>query len=1092
MEAATLDDVIKSIHSVGSLVQSAINDDDLPCAEVLRVWSECVRCVDSLFLSSLTRETVLDYFLNSITTPGTSINLCTAFLIVKHLLSTHSDTFDEKRDTLVAMCRGSTNTQSVPVKKALVEMTATLARSGFISINGAQELIDFVVSCAATDPSTPAAKNLVRVSEDVLNLIVTTIEEIHTLLWPQMIEQLKPLTNFSAAPIICKCLTTLYMSLPEDMKGPVSTKEFRDLPKLDWMVAMMFVFLNNCKNSKHVDCVLGWFDCIREVYDLEEKSSEVVAEHVQHLRELDFKNFSNFENHLLIFFVKLLASTSDQFHEDVASKFQAIIGCLTDSELKKSILRFVGALASLSKGKDFVFKTVDWLLSITNFSDERQRSGLAVALGLVSEHHLDPVLDALGSAMTNGVQGQNVAQPQNDLIASLLICFGFVCKHAPVNLLAPRLETYVLPHIKPYLSKPRVSPPIREAALTCTNLLAKAINPSKLAESSSGTVTRFLFKPRDELLNLVVDLTNPAEIPDQYVFTIRFKALAAFSSLILLAPALSSALSSTCLSSILRLTAVQNGSAKERKELQDKLERCISSLLDSNPSLDNLISIAENVFQWLEGTPDTTATALLCLKSALHRFIEIISQEVESDQNKQVDDVDFPIGNLLGPLIPSGFHSLKTVRVQALECIELCLYAHHIFSSSKMTKEKLTPPDSLRKLTQTKMLLSDEVNTAGSNCLGSHTAGLLSSQQVLDMVLVLGRFLVTCQPATASYCASFLSSLIAAKGDKISKEVVGILTSLLSLLGQSGCSEHTAVGDGSVPGALLEPLLLLCEQHQSVALDFLLSSFDTKVEQQVIGKPTAALIRGIIGKSCGPAVLLRVIDSLNSGQQYDAPRGKAIQPAGITCGLSLILNECLSSKFFEQVIKADLEAESDDEDKVSLWTAICCSILLRIGCCKELVAFDAHSYALKSLSLFLSIKCNATFNSHVSNTGTFSHLGSSQSLCHGITNVSFSLVKTKPEMMIQVHRYLSKFFSASYPGQRLVATAVSGEFIRHFSKPSKFMMTLINSILSRTTDEDSDVRLLAIRGLGNVAISGKRQINKYSGTVLNCLLPFHG
>ncbi|KAL0208674.1 hypothetical protein P9112_011261 [Eukaryota sp. TZLM1-RC] len=1091
LESSQLDEIFKTILNLGTSVQQQLSD--VPSAEALRMWSECIRSVDALFLGRHTNAATIDFFFNSITSPSSPNHLGTSLLVVKQLLATHPVKFEDRRDNLVAMCRGATSSTSVVVRKALVEMTATLARQGLMNISGADDLIHFVVSCAGTTEETPAEKNLTRISEDVLNLIVTTIPEIHNILWPSLIEQMKPEAHFAAAPIISKCLAILIENLPEELRVPLSLEEYRDVPKADWMISMMFIFLHKPKSSTAAVSLLSWLGCIPEVYGLEEEPGKVLKEGSESLTKVD-PSSSNYEPNLLLMFARFCAAISEKFLEDLSLRFQSVINTMTESEQKRAILRYIGTIASVCKRKDLVVSLIGWLLSHCCFNDEKQRQGLASACGLVAEHHLDPVLDALGQSIS---AGNNQAAQQSsgffkkkksgpkiadDLVSTIILCLGHVCKHAPVNLLAPRLETYVLPYIKPYLVKGKISSPVREAALSCVYLMAKALHPSKLADCGSSNVARFVFKPRDELLELVLELTNPADVPESAISPIRFKALSALSSLVVLPPGLTSTISTNSLNAVLRLTA---SSTDQKKELEERLERAMVAILDSNPTLERLLSICDSVGQWLEGSPDSTASALACQRAALQRFIELISQP---EYERNLDDV-FPIGNLLGPLIPCSFHQYSPVRLNALDCVELALFAHHIYSNP-VSDSPLVPPESLTKFSSTKSSINDEVHTAGASALGAATAGLLTSLQVLELSNVLGRVVLTCNPSTASYCGSFLSSLIKAKGSELESQVVGILSSLLSFMSMSGVSEGSTVNDGSIAGALLDPLLILSDEHHTTALDYLLSSFDTKnPDEKSMSTATAALLRGMIARSDGAKVFWRIIEALNSGQQFESPRGGTIQPSGITCGLTLTLTECLASKAANQVIEESKSNDDDEDEPVGLWAATICTIMLRIGCCKDLTQFDAHSQVIKCLQHFLALKNNVSLSQSVNSNGTFNLLGTGHSIPHGITNLAFSIVKARPEMLVSVHKFLSKFFSASYSGQRLVATSVSSEFIRHFSKPSKFMMSLINSILSRTTDEESSVRLMAIKGLGNVAISGKRQINKYSGTVLNCLLP---
>ncbi|KAL0225156.1 hypothetical protein RCL1_003068 [Eukaryota sp. TZLM3-RCL] len=1099
-DAPTLDDLLSTIHNLGGISQTSLNDDSAPSAVHLRLWAECIRSLDFLLTGSLTGSRTMEYLLNAIGLLNSNpTNLATAFLFVKQLISTHPNKFADRKDSIIATCRSTCSTNSVFVKKSLVEMTATLARQSMMNAAGASDLINFVVSCSALSTETSQGKSLVRMAEDVLNLIVTTIPDIHVILWPQFLEQLKPLSHFHASSVICKCLSQLFKSLPEESKVSVSFDEYRDIPKPDWMLAHSFLYLHKPNSSSSVKAVISWLKIVPIVFALTNEVTQAIEEGITLISNLEF-NTSTYESNLLLFFAKVILSCSDSLQESIAAVLKSAFIVHEDSELKRAILRYIGVIASTTKRKDFVSENISFLLSSTGYEDEKQRQGLASAFGLVSENYLDKILDAIGAVMTGGPgslpinsqlpRKKKPAKPE-EITSALLLCLGSICKHASIVLLASRLETYVLPHVKPYLNvKTKLNPLVREGALACVSLLARALNPVNIPEDYDPKSNKFLLKSRDELINLALDHSNLLDLPDHFTSALRIKALSAFSALVLLPPAIPPQLVTHSLTILLRLTAL---TSESKKEVFERLEQCCVSLIESNLSIERLLLICNSLFPWItDGPVHAKGAALSCLRAIFDRVIELFSQSNAKNSNEV-----FPIGTILGPLVPCGFNEDPFIRSVALDCIELVLFALNLYTDG-VSNSGFIGSDNFKKLTNTKLLLKDDVTQAACTCLGSSTGILLSTcEQVLDLVSVMGKVLTSCSPSVGSYSAAFLSALIASKGSEIQDQVVGIFSILVSSLSIVKCQATTFVNDGSLAGALLDPTILIAEEHLTIVMDHLLSSFTTSKLPSSLDPSISAVLRGVVSKSVGSTVLWRILEALNSSQQYEAPRGSSIQPSGVSSGLTLMLAECLASKVADTVIegsKVTLEEGenalvSSDDRAVGLWTAILCTLLLRIGCVKSLINSETHKQAVRALVNFLSLKSNNSLNNTINNTGALNLLNSEATIPHGITNIAFSVVRTRPDMLVPIYKFLCKFFSSSYAGQRLVSTTLVAEFIRHFSKPSKFMLALVNSILSRTTDDDQIVRLMAIKGLGNVAASGKKQINKYCGTVLNCLLP---
>ncbi|XP_014675280.1 PREDICTED: maestro heat-like repeat-containing protein family member 1 [Priapulus caudatus] len=106
-----------------------------------------------------------------------------------------------------------------------------------------------------------------------------------------------------------------------------------------------------------------------------------------------------------------------------------------------------------------------------------------------------------------------------------------------------------------------------------------------------------------------------------------------------------------------------------------------------------------------------------------------------------------------------------------------------------------------------------------------------------------------------------------------------------------------------------------------------------------------------------------------------------------------------------------------------------------------------------------------------------------------ICNVARSLAVQKPELLTQVITAMNPSLASLYDTQRIVAVAFLGELIGHCGKADGALTEIMmNSLMTRLVDPSQSVRMLCIRGLGNVGTAGNEQVQKYSTTVLSAMM----
>jgi len=100
-----------------------------------------------------------------------------------------------------------------------------------------------------------------------------------------------------------------------------------------------------------------------------------------------------------------------------------------------------------------------------------------------------------------------------------------------------------------------------------------------------------------------------------------------------------------------------------------------------------------------------------------------------------------------------------------------------------------------------------------------------------------------------------------------------------------------------------------------------------------------------------------------------------------------------------------------------------------------------------------------------------------------------SLGKKHKAQIDEMFQFVTPFLNRlAYPGYRIGAASIISEFITFMETQSPLLGNLINCLLARLADDDETVKLVSLRGLGNVAVVGKTEVDRYSGSLLNALM----
>lgn len=184
----------------------------------IRNHNELLRCFTTLTrtFSDIVIASVLQKFENH-----SSVSRAGALSILKHLINACTDHVKAKLPSIFFGLRLVLVDESNRVKKLVAQVIVAIAHHGYLDMEGGAALVHFVVrQCALPcEGSTPRRLSLLDVEDvsneslktmcdNVMHLLVTTVENVETVLWPLLFE-------FVASPELSLALPVIYKSLAQ-------------------------------------------------------------------------------------------------------------------------------------------------------------------------------------------------------------------------------------------------------------------------------------------------------------------------------------------------------------------------------------------------------------------------------------------------------------------------------------------------------------------------------------------------------------------------------------------------------------------------------------------------------------------------------------------------------------------------------------------------------------------------------------------------------------------------------------------------------------------------------------------------------------
>lgn len=241
-------------------------------------------------------------------------------------------------------------------------------------------------------------------SDNILNLITTTIPAMEPVLWPFLFEAVVPADLTGAAGIVFKCITYIASNkrTNEDDDYIIDFDRAVNLPKPSAIMARMFVQLTAPFRRGQVG--LRILECMKSVGPILHPSlpalwDATLPKMANYLEENagDKWNKDSWEELVLrLLSESIKIANDDEWNVALGSALSDQLDFYKrDPELKKAAYKQLGLIMQKSGHKEFIRTKVDSMFSTVEHINALESEGCAIALGYCAATHLDIVLEKL-------------------------------------------------------------------------------------------------------------------------------------------------------------------------------------------------------------------------------------------------------------------------------------------------------------------------------------------------------------------------------------------------------------------------------------------------------------------------------------------------------------------------------------------------------------------------------------------------------------------------------------------------------------------------------------------------------------------------
>ncbi|XP_008430285.1 maestro heat-like repeat-containing protein family member 1 isoform X2 [Poecilia reticulata] len=1029
--------------------------------------------------------------------------------VLRHLINSSSSTMESKKLLILASIRQPMADHSNKVKKRVVQVISAMAHHGYLELEGGELLVRFIVqNCAlhdtyqshqraTSDPEEVTNEALRTMCDSTLHLLTTTVGRLADVLWPKLLYYLTPSQLSNATTPLCKSLIVLGNKKKSNQE-PSFKIDFTQEVNLPSPQTLMIRLLVNAAfpfNSRghgppslsllqilstniHPKTETVWEKEIPPLLSLLEESESTA-------KSLDKKKWD--EKLLELLSHTLTSIEDDKWVCQFAAEATRYLSTYNNALEEKSFLyRCIGVTLQQCFNKEVVKKQLQEVLLVARHNDAIEREGVAMGVGLCANSHLEGTLAKLdefgkSDAFKKSPSIFNLLKERNEVEvekvkSTLILCYGHVALNAPPEKILNRIDQDILRCISKHFNTKDLT--MKLSLIQSVGLIAKAI--SRCVKNQG-----YIFSRKQELITVMLDFIK-SEPSDSLKTPVRPLVMTTCANLMSLDPPLSENesfdLLKVCVNGVLSLPPDTHTPEKTKDEeiLDPKqrkvlykdtlaaLQELLRSMLARDPSPDGLQGIFKHIESWLGSVHDhERERAITATSNLLAYYLESLTVKCMVSFHN--------LGALLGRLSPRCSDPLLAVRTAAVDCIYTLLSIQLRYEGFSLDYRD----EGVEGLLPLKEALENPDHSVLYKTCSDLTKVMskrLPQQQLTTLVFMLFEGLVDSQANCCRSSSVILNTLLKNRGAGL-QDLVPEMLEVLHVRLQSITEEQVRVAVG-------QTVLILASQHLQTVINTLVNQplpYDSWTSEMWMAMGADPIVANRIMEMVMEKLVITApyVDKKESMMRGGMTKVATNQPLAMTCGLKELL----------------LNGQSQ-EPAVSLFPQLFSCLTVRLGASvgvmppkdsnhKHSGSLHVAGVAAEALRILLARAQLDEVMKRLDEDNAWDAMKELNTHVTGVTLLARAMAKHAGPRLPAIVECLCPSLNNIYECQRITVTAFFSELLNHHVATELLLIdVLMNNMMERISDPCCTVRMLAVRGLGNIAVGSPEKVNKYAKELL--------
>uniref|UniRef100_A0A8D0FCH4 Maestro heat like repeat family member 1 n=1 Tax=Strix occidentalis caurina TaxID=311401 RepID=A0A8D0FCH4_STROC len=1047
--------------------------------------TEVLRCFTVLACSFPDR--VLAFLLPKLESSNERTRVGT-LLIMRQIINSAPSQMEIKKPFILSSMKLPLQDSNNKVKRAVVQVISAMAHHGYLEQPGGEAMLEFLVRQCAL-PSEPQPKkqlpdaddltsdSVQSISVNTLFLLSTTVDRMNNVLWPYLLEFVTPIQFTNALTPLCKSL--MYLATKKQEEGENASLIRYDLnanlPSPYALTTRLLVvssqpYSGECRGAAALRLLGVLHYSVHPALD--QLWSKKVPLLVEHNTESSLSQ-KEWEEKLLLFLQETLVAVSDNtwichFVTEMCRQLNSYNGFVLEKNfLYKCIGTTLGACAS----KDLVQKQLQELLETARYHEEAEREGLASCFGICAINHLEETLAKLEDFVRSDVFKKSVGlfsifkdRSDNEvekIKSTLILCYGYVAVYAPKELVLSRIEADILKNIFQYFNTKVLGIKVETKDLTLKLCLIRSICMISQAIYNGVKCGDFIFSRKAELVAQMVEFIK-AEPLEAMRTPVRQRAMITCTYLVYPSSA-----------AVPAGTQLMGAGAPQRPlgrmlygDTISALKDLLKSLLQRNLTPHGLQDMFAHLGPWIKSNKEHERQRAVEVSAALLDFYL-------SKLNVSTVIPFYNLGVLIALFSPRCSDSLASVRQHAVDCVYCLLYIQLCYEGGSAGRAGWFHRS------------GGSVLAAGAPFSTAGQRGRVPPDQLMSLLLAMFEGLADPDKNCSRAATVMINSLLKERGGVLQEKVPDIISIIHSKLEE--------VDEEHIRKAAQQTVYILASQHKSVVVSSLLGSalpFDSH---------TCAMWRSLATE---PALTSQILEQLLEKVNRDVPykeskcfllgsgaeRIATPLPLAATCALYEIMS-----------------APESGAAVLGLYPPLFVTLLLRVSCTvgvqlpKNLQSRERRSSshglaprslhpcsrAVETLKVMLARGGSEEVARAVGNAGGWDLMASPERHHDGVAALAGAMARHAGPRLPLIVKNLVPMLSSVFDSQRITTTAFLAELLNsNVVNDLMLLETVMDNMTGRQKDACTLVRMLALRGLGNIASGSPEKVRKHGAKLL--------